>query len=152
MQQICGNYCPPSAFTLRLAKFYLEVNRKREEKLEPIPLFDTRDSDSFFFAMEIGGDKVPGAGMVILVSFLNVGERLPVSKEQFLFGGAVAGNLEVLSNLFKILIKDVQFLESSIFEIATHSGIHKVEIKLVEFPNDMKIVAFLAGKLSKADT
>lgn len=55
MQQICGNYCPPSAFTLRLAKFYLEVNRKREDKLEPIPLFDTRDSDSFLFVMEIGG-------------------------------------------------------------------------------------------------
>lgn len=99
MQQICGNYCPPSAFTLRLAKFYLEVNRKREDKLEPIPLFDTRDSDSFLFVMEIGG-----AGMIILILFLNVGERPPGSKEQFLlFGGAVAGNSEVLSNFFKIL-------------------------------------------------
>ena len=100
MQQICGNYCPPSAFTLRLAKFYLEVNRKREDKLEPIPLFDTtRDSDSFLFVMEIGG-----AGMIILILFLNVGERPPGSKEQFLlFGGAVVGNSEVLSNFFKIL-------------------------------------------------
>lgn len=99
MQQICGNYCPPSAFTLRLAKFYLEVNRKREDKLEPIPLFDTRDSDSFLFVMEIGG-----AGMIILILFLNVGERPSGSKEQFLlFGGAVVGNSEVLSNFFKIL-------------------------------------------------
>ena len=99
MQQICGNYCPPSAFTLRLAKFYLEVNRKREDKLEPIPLFDTRDSDSFLFVMEIGG-----AGMIILILFLNVGERPPGSNEQFLlFGGAVVGNSEVLSNFFKIL-------------------------------------------------
>ena len=84
---------------LRLAKFYLEVNRKREDKLEPIPLFDTRDSDSFLFVMEIGG-----AGMIILILFLNVGERPPGSKEQFLlFGGAVVGNSEVLSNFFKIL-------------------------------------------------
>lgn len=84
---------------MRLAKFYLEVNRKREDKLEPIPLFDTRDSDSFLFVMEIGG-----AGMIILILFLNVGERPPGSKEQFLlFGGAVVGNSEVLSNFFKIL-------------------------------------------------
>ena len=67
-------------------------------------MFDTRDSDSFLFVMEIGGDRAPGAGMVILVLFLNVGEWPPGSKEQFLlFGGAVAGNSEVLSNFFKIL-------------------------------------------------
>ena len=41
---------------------------------------------------------------------------------------------------------------SNIFEIATHSGIHKVEFKLVELPNDMKVVAFLAGELSNAVT
>lgn len=121
MQQICGNYCPPSAFTLRLAKFYLEVNRKREDKLEPIPLFDTRDSDSFLFVMEIGG-----AGMIILILFLNVGERPPGSKEQFLlFGGAVAGNSEVLSNFFKI------FKMSSSWRVAFLKLQHTVEfIKL----------------------
>ena len=42
----------------------------------------------FLFAMAIRGDAAPGTGMAILVSFLNVGERLPSSKEQFLlFGG-----------------------------------------------------------------
>lgn len=42
--------------------------------------------------------------MIILILFLNVGERPPGSKEQFLlFGGAVVGNSEVLSNFFKIL-------------------------------------------------
>ena len=57
-----------------------------------------------------------------------------------------------VAKFFKISIKDVRFLESNIFEIATHSGIHKVEFKLAELPNDMKMVAFLAGELSNAAT
>ena len=43
-------------------------------------------------------------------------------------------------------------MNSNIFEIATHSGIHKVEFKLAELPNNMKMVAFLAGELSNAAT
>ena len=33
-QQVCGNYRPPSAFILRLAKFYLEVKFYLEDKLK----------------------------------------------------------------------------------------------------------------------
>ena len=103
--------------------------------------------------MAIGGDRAPGTGMAILVSFLNVGERLPSSKEQFLlFGGVVEENSEVVSNFFKILTKGVRFLESNIFEIASHSGIDKGEFKLAELPNDIKMVAFLAGELSNTST
>ena len=138
---------------MRLAKIYLEVNQKRKDKLKSCHSLDTKDSDTFLFAMAIGGDGPPGTGMVILVLFLNVGERLPSSKEQFLlFGGAVTENLEIVSNFFKVLIKDVRFLESNIFEIATHSGIHKVEFKLAEHLSDMKMVAFLAGELSNDAT
>ena len=61
-------------------------------------------------------------------------------------------NLEILSSFFKILIKDVQFLESNIFEITKHSGIHKVEFNLAELPNDTKMVTFLAGELSNIVT
>lgn len=51
--------------------------------------------------LEVQGTR---CSMIILILFLNVGERPPGSKEQFLlFGGAVAGNSEVLSNFFKIL-------------------------------------------------
>ena len=128
---------------MRLAKFYLEVNQKREDKLKLFPSINTKDSDSFLFSKANGGDRAP----------LNVGERFPSSEEQFLlFGGAVEENSEIVSNFFKILIKDVLFLESNIFEIATDSGNYKVEFKLVELPNDMKMVAFLAGELSNAAT
>lgn len=64
--------------------------------------------------------------MIILILFLNVGERPPGSKEQFLlFGGAVVGNSEVLSNFFKILKM------SSSWRVAFLKLQHKVEfIKL----------------------
>ena len=37
--------------------------------------------------MAIRGNVAPSTDMAILVSFLNVGERLPNSKEQFLLVG-----------------------------------------------------------------
>ena len=103
--------------------------------------------------MAIGDDGAPGTGMAILISFFNVREKFPSSKEQFLLlGGTIEENSEIVSNFFKILIKDIRFLESNIYEIATHGGIHKIEFKLAELPNDMKMVAFPAGKLSNAAT
>ena len=36
--------------------------------------FSKKHSSSFLFAMAVGGDAAPGAGMAMLVSFLNVGE------------------------------------------------------------------------------
>ena len=91
--------------------------------------------------------------MAILVSFLNVSERLPSSKEQFLlFGGNYEESSNVLFNFFKILIKDIRFLESKVFEITTSDAIRKVKFKLTELPNDINMLAFLAGKLSSAAT
>ena len=102
-----------SAFILWLAKFYLEVNQKQEGNLNYF-----FHLDSFLLAMALGGHRSPGTGIAILVSFLNVGERLPSSKEQcLLFGDVVEENKKIVSNLFKILMKDILLLESNIFEI-----------------------------------
>ena len=81
--------------------------------------------------------------------FLNVGEGLPSSKEQFLlFGGDYEESSNVVYNFFKILIKDVRFLESKVFEITASDGVRKV----AELPYDMKMLAFLARELSNAAT
>ena len=64
--------------------------------------FRKKDPSSFLFAMTIGGDAVPGTGMAILVSFLNVGERVPRNKEQFLLFG---GDFEESSNIVIIFSK-----------------------------------------------
>ena len=50
------------------------------------------------------------------------------------------------------MIKDIRSLESKVFEITTSDGIRKVEFKLTELPNDMKMLGFLAGELSNAAT
>ena len=86
-EKVWGKYHNPVSYILDLAKFYLEVDNGREDKLKTFESFSKKDPSSFLFAMAIGGDAAPGTGMAILVSFLNVGERLPSSKEPFpLFG------------------------------------------------------------------
>ena len=86
-EKVCGKYCNPASYILDLAKFYLEVDNSREDRLKTLDSFSKKDPSSFLFAIAIGGDAAPGTGMAILVSFLDVGERLPSSKEQFLLFG-----------------------------------------------------------------
>ena len=152
-ETLSGMYRPPAPFILRLASFYLKVNKEREDKLKEFNTFKCKDPESFLFAIALGGDGAPGTGMGILISFLNVGERLPSSKEEFLlFGGNVEENSDVVAKYFNILVNDIQYLESKVFDIACSYGTQKVEFKLTELPNDMKMLAFLAGELSNAAT
>ena len=81
--------------------------------------------------------------MTILVSFLNVGERLPSSIEQFLlFGGNVEENSNADENFLYLLLKDLKYLESEVFEV--ENAPKKV------LPNSMKMLSFLAGELSNS--
>lgn len=69
-----------------MPKFYLEIYKKREGKLKLFASLGT-----FTMASECNG--APGADMALLGFFLNIGERLSSSKEQFvLFDGAVKEN------------------------------------------------------------
>ena len=152
-EKVWGKYHNPVSYILDLAKFYLEVDNGREDKLKTFESFSKKDPSSFLFSLAIGGDAAPGTGMAILESFLNVGERLPSSKEPFLlFGGDCEKISNVVNNFFKILIKNIRLLESKVFGITTSDGVGKVEFKLTELPNDMKMLAFLVGELSNAAT
>ena len=89
--------------------------------------------------------------MTILVSFLNVGERLPSSKEQFLlFGGNVEENSDTVEKFLSLLLKGLKYLESKVFEVENATKKVKVEFKITELPNDMKMLSFLAGELSNS--
>ena len=86
--------------------------------------------------------------MTILVSFLNVGERLPSSKEQFfLFGGNVEENSDTVEKFLSLLVRDLQYLESNVFEVENATKNGKVEFKITELPNDMNMLSFFAGEL-----
>ena len=111
-EKVCGKYRNPASYILDLAKFYIEVDDGREDKLKTFESFSQKDPSSFLFAMGIVGDAAPDTAMVLLASFLNVGERLPSSMEQFLFfGGDCEESSDVVYDFFKILIKDIRFIE-----------------------------------------
>ena len=141
-QEKIGLFRPPSEYILHLASFYLKVNVFREDKLKTFPAIPKKVPDSFLFALAIGGDGAPAVGMTILVSCLIVGERLPSSKEQFLlFGGNVEENSDTVEKMLSVLVKDLKYLESKVFEVKNATKKVKVEFKITELPNDMKMLS-----------
>ena len=150
-QEKVGLFRPPAEYILHLASFYLKVDLVREDKFKVFTKMPKKDPDLFLFALAIGVDRASAIGMTIFVSFLNVEERLPSSKEQFLlFGGNVQENSNAIVKFLKILVKDLKYLESKVLE--NENGIKKVKVqfKVTELPNDMKMLSFLAGELPKS--
>ena len=141
----CSFYIP------RLAQFLLTANRNRVDKLISFPNFSKKDDDSYLLLFTFGGDGAPISGTTFLTSFLNVGERIASSTENYLlFGANVSENSTVCRRFIAKFLHDVKYLESKVFVINVMGVDVKVEFKLTELPNDMKMVAFLGGELSNA--
>ena len=146
-----GVYRNPAEYILRLAKFYFSVNENRADKLKLFENIPRKNSDSMLFLLAVGGDSAPICGMSMLVSFLNVGKRIASSDEQFLvFGADVSESSKIVSNFVLKLISDIKYLESNVFPIQCNGVEYRAEFKLSELPNDMKMIAFLAGELSNS--
>ena len=146
-----GMYRPCDVYLLRLAQFYLLTNEHRFDKLREFSCFQKKDPSSFMFVIALGGDGAPICGMSFLVSFLNVGNRIASSAENFMiFGSDVSENSKVVRKFVMKLMSDIKYLESTVFELSINDKNFKVEFKLGELPNDMKMLAFLAGELSNA--
>ena len=108
----------------------MKVNVFREDELKTFKAIRKKDPDSFLFALAIGGDWAPAVVMTILVSFLNVGERLPSSKEQFLlYGKNAEENSRVIENFLSLLVKNLKDLESKIFEVENATKKLKLNLK-----------------------
>ena len=143
---------PPAEHILHLASFNLTIDLVREDKVKVFSKMPKKDPDSLLFALAIG-DGAQAISMAILVFFLNVGERLPSSKEQFqLFGGNVDENFGAAVKFLKILVKDSKYSESKVFE--TENGVKKgkVEFKFTELPNGRRMLSFLTGELPHSAT
>ena len=143
--QLQGAYREPAAYIKRLAEFYLNVNNYRKDKLREFSAFPKKCEESILLVLAVGGDGAPGSGTAFLVSFLNCGQRISSSSENYLlFGANVEENSPIVISFLKKLTADISFLESTVFEINNR----KVEFKLGELPNDMKMLSFLGGELT----
>ena len=147
-----GCYRQCDEYLVALAKFYLNVNEHRSDKLLEFGHFPKKNQDSFLFACTFGGDGAPICGTSFLATFLNVGKRIPSSSETFLLFGSDAAEDSLVSRKFVTkAISDFMYLESKVFDVVLNNGsLRKVEFKLCELPNDMKMLACLAGELTNS--
>lgn len=150
-EHVTGMYRNPAEYIVRLAHFYIRVNDDRSDKLKSFENIPKKTEDSLLFAAVIGGDGAPICGMSTLISFLNIGNRLASSDEQFLlFGADIEESSYITSKFICKLVSDMNYLEDNIFSLQRKQNVVKVEFKFTELPNDMKMLAFLAGELSNS--
>ena len=144
-----GSYRPLIPYVQRISQFYFNVCKDRTDTLKQFPNFSKKEDNSFQFLISFGGDGAPGSGTAFLVAFLNIGQRLMSSKENFLvFGAYCKEDCEQVRRYILQTVLDLKHLEGNIFEITSGGTVMKVEYKVAELPNDMKMLCFLAGELS----
>ena len=90
-------YREPFEFILRLLEFYLFVNEERLDKLKSFEHFPCKGESSFLFGIATGSDGVQGTGISVLISFIDVGDRIASSAEPLYFLGThVDGNPDIV--------------------------------------------------------
>ncbi|CAB4011121.1 Hypothetical predicted protein, partial [Paramuricea clavata] len=118
--------------------------------------------EEYKFYVSLGGDGAPfgkhDTACAWLVGFLNIGRGILSSNEKILlFGANCSENCIPVQRYIKMLVSDVQHLEQQTFKctyITSESQTCTVDIKfhISEFPNDLKMVAFLCGELTNSAT
>ena len=146
-----GMYRELPEFALRLARFYLIVNKNRHDKLKKIDTFPKKNPESILFLIAIGGDEAPITGTTFLISFINVAKRVASSSENFLlFGGNVKENGNIVQRYVQKLTSDLTYLGNQTFTISIEEITYFIEFKVQSVPSDMKMLPFLGGELSNA--
>ena len=92
-------YMVPVEFVLSLEEFYLSVNEKRLDKLKSFYDFPCKKA-SVLIAIAVWDDGAPGICMHVLISFINVRDRILNSAEQFLLFGADVDENSGMSQFF----------------------------------------------------
>ena len=67
-----------------------------------------------------------------------------------IFGANVDETSPVVRRFVLKTISDIRYLESKVFDMSVNNKVVKVEFKMSESPNDMKMLAFLGGELSNS--
>ena len=88
---------------------------------------------------------------IIIIIIINIGRRIASSFDNFLvFGANVKENSTVVRHFILKLMSDIKFIENEVFKVVVSGKEVQVEFKLESLPNDMKMLAFLGGKLKNS--
>ena len=141
-EKVEGCYRHLAEFLPLLANFYLKL---AEISGENLLWFDNEINK---FHVVLGGDGAPfgkdSTACSWLVSFMNRGKNILSNTENFMiFGANCEENSIVIVRYVKFLLKEITEIEKREFQIDGKN----VKFTFSEFPNDLKLMAFLAGEL-----
>ena len=145
--KVNGCYRDIEDLLVKLAKFYLNHGKYN------LLTFDQPN----IFHIALGGDGAPfgrdDSACSWLVSFLNIGQGVLSSDENFLlFGANCAENCLPVKRFLGKLMTDIKRIQSSSYSILAKGESIDVKFVFAELPNDMKMLAFLAGELTNSAT
>ena len=110
-----GIYRELPEFALRLARFYIIINKNRHEKLKKSDTFPKKNPEFVLFLIAIVGDEAPIAGTTFLISFINFAKRVASSTENFLlFGGNGKDNGSIVQLFVEKLTLDLIFISTNL--------------------------------------
>lgn len=146
-EKVNGCYRHLTQFLPLLASFSLRIAQQSGEDL--IWFHDEVNT----FHVVLGGDGAPfgkdDTACSWLVSFLNRGKHILSSSENYLIFGANCPESSVaVFRYVKFLLREISEIEKNTFNINDKN----IKFKFSEFPNDLKMLAFLAGELPVSAT
>lgn len=130
-----------------MAQFYLSANNYRKDKLN---WFGKQEGT---FKVAKGGDGAPfgkdDQALAWLVSFLNCGQRVCSSAENFLLLRAnCSEDCEPVRRYVALLERKMTEIEENMFSVEIDGKEKFVSFPFELLPNDKKYLAFLGGELS----
>jgi hypothetical protein len=143
--KVNGCYRDIEDLLVKLAKFYINHGKYNLLTFEQPNIFH----------IALGGDGAPfgrdDSACSWLVSFLNIG--MLSSNEKFLLLKAnCAENCLPVKHFLGKLMTDIKQSQSFSYSILAKGESIDVKFVFAELPNDMKMLAFLAGKLTNSAT
>ncbi|XP_048589526.1 uncharacterized protein LOC116614318 isoform X1 [Nematostella vectensis] len=142
-QKLNGFYRDLEELVVKMASFYLNSD---DYKLH----FFNNQNDTFH--VSIGGDGAPfgkeDTATAWLVGFLNLGHGVLSCKENYLlFGANCSENCEPCRRFIAKTVNDICHIESSVYPIICKGITVNIKFVFSELPNDIQMLAFLAGEL-----
>ena len=143
--KVHGCYRGLKELLIMLAQFYLT------HRPDELVWFD--EPNKFYVAL--GGDGAPfgkyDTACAWLVSILNLGKGVLSSHDNYLlFGANCSESCVTVSKFIQKLVVEVGQIEKEVFPITVKDSVVNVKFCVSELPNDMKMLAYLAGELSNS--